>query len=103
MAHGDAVTNSYGVEFKWGAAGLADSFFDDLGDLVELNVAGHYFAKAVGNAYERFFYVIVCQPAGMEQASVRCPLKTLFYCITSHIYILSKNGRTVHPKNKKLF
>lgn len=45
MTHGDAVADSDGVEFEGYAASLADGFLDQVGDLVQVDVAGDYFVE----------------------------------------------------------
>jgi hypothetical protein len=102
MAHCDAVTNGYGVKFKGGAAGVLNGLFDGPADLIEMNVSGHYFTKAVGNADKRLVYVLVTKAAGVKQRPVRRPLKTLFYRVASHKMLpFSKNRSQNEPKLPK--
>ena len=49
VAHGDAVADGDGVELEGHAAGVADGLFDHLGHLVQVHMAGHDLAEAVGD------------------------------------------------------
>jgi len=102
MAHCDAVTNGYGVKFKGCTASLSNGLFDGPADLIEMNVSGHYFTKAVGNADKRLVYVLVTKAAGVKQRPVRRPLKTLFYRVASHnTFPFCKSGSQNEPKLPK--
>jgi hypothetical protein len=81
MAHSDAVADSDGVEFKRYATGLSDGLLDNLGNFMEVDVAGDYVTVAVGNTDEGFIDVFIGQTAGTEQSPVRGTLKTFFYGI----------------------
>jgi len=59
MAHRNPVAYGYGIEFKSGSAGPANRLFDNLPDLVEMDMAGHYVAVTVGDAYEGLIYVLI--------------------------------------------
>ena len=63
---------------------VADGLFDDLGHLVQVDMAGHDLAEAVGDADERLIDIGIAHAAGMEQSPVRRPLETLFDLVTSH-------------------
>jgi hypothetical protein len=84
MAHSDAVADRYGIKFESNPPCLADSFFNNPGNLIKVDMPRHYLAEAVGNADERFVDVGVIKAAGVEQAPVRRPLEPFFYCIASH-------------------
>jgi hypothetical protein len=47
MAHSDSVADGYGIKLEGDAARLAHGLLDNLGHLVEMDVAGNDFAKAV--------------------------------------------------------
>ena len=69
---------------KGGPARPADGVLDHLGHLVEVNMARHNLAEAVGNADERLIDVGITQTAGAKQTAMRRPLKTLLDCVTFH-------------------
>jgi len=84
MAHSNAVADGYGIEFERRPAGTADRLFDKPSDLVEMDVARHYLAEAVGNSNKRLVDITIAEAAGVKQTPVWCSLKTFLYCITSH-------------------
>jgi hypothetical protein len=84
MPHRNAVADRNRIEFKRDAAGLANGILDNLGDLVEVNMSGHYLAEAVGDSDKRLVDVGLSQAAGAKQAPVGRPLKAFFNRITSH-------------------
>ena len=45
VIHGYAVTNSYRVELEGHSSGMADAFFDSLGEFPEVYMAGDDFGK----------------------------------------------------------
>jgi hypothetical protein len=92
MGHSDSITDCYGIKLKSGAARLTNGLFNNLSYLIEVNVARHYFAEAVGNTDERLAYIGISQSTGMKQTPVRRPLETLFNRITSHNLVFSKNN-----------
>jgi hypothetical protein len=85
VAHGNPIAYGYRIEFEGGAAGLADGTLDNLRHLIQMNVAGDYFAVAVGNTDEWFVNIGVTETAGVKQAPVRRPLEAFFYRVASHI------------------
>jgi hypothetical protein len=97
MAHGDTVADRNCIEFKWSSAGLANSLLYSCSYLVQMNVARHYLAKAVGDTDERLINIGVTKAAGVKQAPVGSLLKTLFYRVAYHIFFLSV--KTAHKVN----
>jgi hypothetical protein len=86
MAHRDSVADGYRVELKGHAARLTHGLFDNLGHLVEMDMAGNYLAKAVGDGNEWFVDVSIADTAGVKQPAVRRSLKTALYCVASHLF-----------------
>jgi hypothetical protein len=78
MAHSDTVADGDGVEFEGNAPCLSDSLFDNLGNLMKVDMARYDVAVAVGNTDEGFLHIFIGQAAGTEQASVRGTLETFF-------------------------
>jgi hypothetical protein len=89
MAHRDTVADGYGIELEGHAACLTDGLLDNFCHLVEMDVAGNYLAETIDDADKGFVDVGVTYAAGVKQPPVRRPLKTRFYCITSHFVFLS--------------
>jgi hypothetical protein len=84
MAHGNAVADRYGVELERNTTGPADSILDNLGNFVEVYVAGDYLAETVGYSDKRPLDVAIVEAARIEQAPVWGSLKALLDGITSH-------------------
>jgi hypothetical protein len=96
MAHRDSVADGYRVELKRHAARFSYGLLDNLRHLVEVNMAGDYLAKAVGDGDKWFVDVSVADAAGVKEPAVRRSLKTALYCVASHFIFLSVKiaGRT---------
>jgi hypothetical protein len=90
MSHSNAVTDRYGIKFKWYPTCLANGLFDDFGYLIQVHVARHYFTEAVGDSDERLVYVLIVEAAGAKQPSVGGSLKTFFNRVASHIFLLQE-------------
>jgi hypothetical protein len=86
MAHRDSVADGYRVELKRHAARFSHGLLDNLRHLVEMNMAGNYLAKTVGDGNEWFVDVSVGYTAGVQQPAVRRSLKTALYCVASHLF-----------------
>ena len=91
MAHSDTVADCDCIEFEGGAAGIADSLFDGLGDFVKVDVARNDFAEAVCNGDEWFLDIGVGKAAGSQKGTVRRMLKTFFYGVAFHFQITPDN------------
>ena len=85
MPHSDTVADGYRVELKGHAACFTNGLLDNLGNLVEMDVARHYLAETVGYADKGFADVSVAYAHGVQQRAVRGTLKAAFYCIASHV------------------
>jgi hypothetical protein len=102
MAHSNPVADRYRIKFKGSSAGLTNRVLDHLCHLVEMDVAGDYLAKAVGDADERLIDVGVFKAAGAKQTAMRGPLETLFDCITFHNPVSPIVVGKIIRKNQKL-
>jgi hypothetical protein len=65
MAHRDSVADGYCVELKGHAARFSHGLLDNLRHLVEVDMAGDYLAKAVGDGNEWFVDISVADTAGV--------------------------------------
>jgi hypothetical protein len=86
MSHRYPVADGYRVELKRHAARFSYGLFDDLRHLVEMDMAGDYLAKTVGDGNEWFVDIGVADTAGVKQPAVRRSLKTALYCVASHLF-----------------
>lgn len=90
VAHGNAVTDSDGVEFEGDAARLADGFLDQIGDFIQVNVAGDDFVEGIANANEGFVEILGFDDAGgPEETAVWCVFGAFFNFVAIHERILS--------------
>ena len=71
VVHGDAVAHGDGGEFQGGAAGHAHTGLDGLGQLAQVQVAGHHFTGGVDHAHQRTFHFLAGQAQGIKQGTVR--------------------------------
>jgi len=102
MAHRNPVADRYRVKFERRPACLTDSTFNNLCDFVQMNMARHYLAEAVGNADKGLVNIVVTKTAGMKQAPVRSPLEAFLDRIASHsICLSSKMAYKVNLKAQK--
>ncbi len=99
MPHSDSVTNGNCIEFKWDTACLADGLFDNLGNLIKVDVARHNLAKTICYADKGLIYIGFLQAAGIKQTPVRGTLKTFFNGIASHKRFLPKTGNLILLQN----
>jgi hypothetical protein len=86
MAHRDSVADGYSIELERHAARLSYGLFDNLCHLVEMDMAGDYLAKAVGDGDEWLVDISIGYTAGVKQSAVRRSLKTALYCVASHLF-----------------
>jgi hypothetical protein len=76
MAHGDAVVDADGVEFKGNAARRANGPLDQLAKGLQVNVAWYYVNVGVADGNERFVKIMFSDYAGgAQQAAMWCSLK----------------------------
>jgi hypothetical protein len=106
MAHRYSVADGYRVELERHAARFSYGLFDNLRHLVEVDVAGDNFAKAVCDGDKWLVDVSIGYAAGVQQPAVRRSLKTALYCVASHfIFLLIKsppiNSAEIHHFNDK--
>jgi hypothetical protein len=85
MSHRDSIADGYGIELEGHAARIAHGLLDSPGHLVEMNVAGHYLAKAVCDGDEWLFYIGFSYAAGVKKAAMGRSLKTALYFVASHL------------------
>jgi len=84
MAHCDAVADGDSIELERDAPCSANGVLDGLGDLIEVDVARDYLAKAVGDADERLADIFSSESTSVKQPPVRGTLKAFLNRITSH-------------------
>jgi hypothetical protein len=89
MAHRDSVADGYCIKLERHAASLAHRLLDNLRHLVEMNVAGNDFTKAVRYGDKWLVDIGIGYAAGVQKPPVGCPLKTALYFVASHYVILS--------------
>jgi hypothetical protein len=101
MAHGNSIADRNSVKFKRSSARAANGCLDHLRNLVEVNVARHYLAEAVGNTDKRLVDVGIAETAGVKQAAMRRPLKILLDCVAFHNLVSPKlPGKAIQkPEN----
>jgi hypothetical protein len=101
MAHSNAVTDRYCVEFKSSAACRVNSLLHNPANLIQMNMARHYLAEAVGNTDKRLVDVGVTETAGVKQSAMRRPLKTFLDCVAFHNLVSPKlPGKAIQkPEN----
>jgi hypothetical protein len=66
MPHCDAIADGDGIELEWYAAAGSNGFFDPLRHLIEVHMAWHNLAEAVGYADERLADVGIFQACGPQ-------------------------------------
>jgi hypothetical protein len=85
MPHRDSIADGYGIEFEGHAARLAHSLLDNLRNLVEMDVAGNYLAKAVCDGDEWLVHIGFGYAAGVKKTAVGGSLETALYFVASHL------------------
>ncbi len=84
VPHGDPVIDTDSIEHEGYATCLAHGLTHDLAKIVKVNVAGDDVYVAVGDGDEGFTHIFIANTRGLEQAAVRCALKTFFDHIAAH-------------------
>ena len=86
VRHGQAVTDTDGIEFKRNTTRIADRLLNEFGNLVQMNVAWNDFNKRTANANERLIEIFFLQTNRVKQAAVRCAFKPLFDNVAVHVF-----------------
>jgi hypothetical protein len=102
MSHRDSVAYGYGIELERHAARITHGLLDNPGHLVEMNVAGHYFAKAVCDGDKWLVDISFGYAAGVKKATVGCPLKTALYFVASHLSSFLQNHTQTRAFSKRI-
>jgi hypothetical protein len=84
VIHGYAVTNSYRVELEGHSSGMADAFFDSLGEFPEVYMAGDDFGKTVNDTHERALHFFGFYAHSAQQRAVWGSLDAFFYGFAFH-------------------
>jgi hypothetical protein len=84
-AHGDAVGDRNGIEFKWSAAGGANAVLNVHGKLAEVKVAGAYLNPGICNANERLGEVVIPQAAGAQHGARSGTIRAVRKCAATRL------------------
>jgi hypothetical protein len=78
VSHRNTIANTNGVEHKGHSSGFADTLFDELSDIVQMNMSRYDVHMGTDNSNEGFTKVFFVNSASAEQSSVRRTSIALF-------------------------
>ena len=81
MPHRDPVIHPDGVELKRNAACLADRFFDQPAEGLQVDVAGDDINIGIDDCDERLVHVFIADTGCLQQGAVWCSFDDSFHLI----------------------